>query len=225
MADPLPRLDTVAVIFDLDGTLIDSAADIHATANRVMGEMGHAALSRAEVQAYVGKGVPNLVARLLEHHGQDPAGPLLAPTIARFEAEYLTAHSQTRPYPGVLPALERLAGDGAALGLCTNKPLAPARAVMDHLGLTRHFAAILGGDSLPLRKPDPEHLHATARALDRRKVIFVGDSEVDADTAAAARVPFLLFTEGYRKSPVDRIAHTAAFADWSHLPRLVTDLL
>lgn len=215
-------LSALAIIFDLDGTLIDSAPDIHATANRVMGEMGFAALALAEVQTFVGKGLPNLVARLLERHGEDPAGPRLGPTIARFEAEYLTAHGLTTLYPGTRPALEQLLASGAALGLCTNKPIGPARAVMDHLNLTPLFATLLGGDSLACRKPDPEHLHATARALNRRKALFVGDSEVDADTAKAAGVPFLLFTEGYRKSPVDQIPHSAAFSDWSQFPTLVS---
>jgi phosphoglycolate phosphatase len=158
----------LSVIFDLDGTLIDSVPDIHATANRVMAELGFAPLARAEVQAFVGKGLPNLVARLLERHGQDPSGALHAPTMTRFEAEYLTAHSLTTLYPGVLAALSQLAARGAALGVCTNKPLAPACAVMDHLGLTPFFPTILGGDSLAVRKPHPDHLHATARALGRR---------------------------------------------------------
>ena len=212
----------LSVIFDLDGTLIDSVPDIHATANRVMAELGFAPLARAEVQAFVGKGLPNLVARLLERHGQDPSGTLHAPTMTRFEAEYLTAHSLTTLYPGVLAALSQLAARGAALGVCTNKPLAPARAVMDHLGLTPFFPTILGGDSLAVRKPHPDHLHATARALGRRQSVFVGDSEVDADTARAAGSAFLLYTEGYRKSSVDQIAHSAAFADWADLPGLVT---
>jgi phosphoglycolate phosphatase len=212
----------LSVIFDLDGTLIDSVPDIHATANRVMAELGFAPLARAEVQAFVGKGLPNLVARLLEHHGQDPSGVLHAPTVARFEAEYLTAHSLTTVYPGVLAALSQLAARGAALGVCTNKPLAPACAVMAHLGLTPFLPTILGGDSLAVRKPHPDHLHATARALGRRQSVFVGDSEVDAETALAAGVPFLLYTEGYRKSSLDQIAHSAAFDDWADLPRLVS---
>lgn len=215
-------LTHLSVIFDLDGTLIDSVPDIHATANRVMGELGFAPLARAEVQAFVGKGLPNLVARLLERHGQDPSGALHAPTMTRFEAEYLTAHSMTTLYPGVLTALSQLAARGAALGVCTNKPLAPARAVMDRLGLLAFFSVILGGDSLAVRKPHPDHLHATARALGRSRIIFVGDSEVDAETAHAAGVPFLLYTEGYRKSPLDQIAHNAAFDEWTDLPRLVS---
>jgi ribulose-phosphate 3-epimerase len=108
---PRPRvadLSDVAVIFDLDGTLIDSAPDIHATANRVMADFGFAALSLPQVQQFVGKGLPNLVARLLAHHGQNPAGPLFAPAMARFETEYLSAHGLTTLYPGVLDALQSL---------------------------------------------------------------------------------------------------------------------
>lgn len=212
------------MIFDLDGTLIDSMPDIHATANRVFGAMGFPALSLPQVQAHVGKGLPNLVARLLEHHGEMASGPRFAPTIARFEADYTTAHGLTTLYPGVRPALEALSAAGAALGLCTNKPLAPTLAILNSLGLTAFFGAILGGDSLAVRKPDPEPLHATARALGRGAAVFVGDSEVDAETARAARLPFLLFTEGYRKTPVDRIPHTAAFSDWKALTRLIENL-
>lgn len=217
-------LSHLSVIFDLDGTLIDSMPDIHSTANRVFGAMGFARLTLPEVQAHVGKGLPNLVARLLEHHNQTAAGLLLATTIARFEAGYTSAHDLTMLYPGVCQALTTLAASGAALGLCTNKPLAPTKAILHSLGLTPHFAAILGGDSLATRKPDPEHLFATARLMGRKKVVFVGDSEVDAETAKAANLPFLLFTEGYRKSPVHMIAHKAAFSDWATLPHLVENL-
>lgn len=218
-------LSQVAVIFDLDGTLVDSAPDIHATANRVMTELGFGTLSFDTVQGFVGKGLPNLVARLLETHGAAPEGPLLAPTIARFETEYLTAHGLTTLYPGVLSALGALQSRGAALGLCTNKPMAPTMALLNHLHLKPFFAAILGGDSLPVRKPNPEHLFATARMLSRPKAIFVGDSEVDAETATAAALPFLLFTEGYRKSPANQIAHSAAFARYDQLGELVTALV
>lgn len=221
MAEGLRDLTDIAVIFDLDGTLVDSAPDIHATANRVMADLGFAALSFDTVQGFVGKGLPNLVARLLQTHGADPAGPLLAPTIARFEAEYLTAHGLTTLYPGVRQALIALQSRGAALGLCTNKPIAPTKALLRHLDLTVLFAAVLGGDSLPMRKPDPEHLHATARALGRPKVIFVGDSEVDADTATAAALPFVLFTEGYRKSAIDMIAHAATFDNYAALSGVI----
>lgn len=218
-------LADVAVIFDLDGTLVNSAPDIHATANRVMAGLGFAPLPFATVQDFVGKGLPNLVARLLETHGADPAGALLAPTIQRFEVEYLTAHQLTTLYPGVQAALAALRLRGAALGVCTNKPIAPTMALLDHLAMTPLFGAILGGDSLPCRKPDPEHLLATARHLGRRRVIFVGDSEVDAEAATAAALPFVLFTEGYRKTPVDQIAHTATFSHYNDLSDLISKLI
>lgn len=224
MADLASGMAHVAVIFDLDGTLIDSVPDIHATANRVMAEMGFPPLSRAQVQAFVGKGLPNLVTQLLRHHGADQSDAIHRSTVARFEAEYLHAHSLTTLYPGVIPALETLRAKGAALGLCTNKPIGPTRAILDHLGLSHHFATVFGGDSLPVRKPDPEPLFATARALGRHRVIFVGDSEVDADTATAADLPFLLYTEGYRKTPVTQIRHHKAFDNWAVLPDLVAEL-
>jgi phosphoglycolate phosphatase len=220
----LADLSQTSVIFDLDGTLIDSAPDIHATANRVMAEWGYPALSRAEVQGYVGKGMHHLVACLLTHHGSPAQGPLYDATLARFQTEYLTAHALTTVYPNAQAALATLQAMGARLGICTNKPIAPTLAVLAHLNLTSMFHTILGGDSLPIRKPDPKHLFATARAMGRQRVIFVGDSEVDADTAQAAETPFLLFTEGYRKTPVDQMAHLAAFDDWAKLPELIADL-
>lgn len=213
-------LSQLAVIFDLDGTLIDSVPDIHATVNRVLGAMGLPETGRATVQSFVGNGLPVLIDRLLAHHAH-PASPKdRANLIAAFEADYSARHELTTLYPGVRQALETLTAQGAALGICTNKPIGPARAILDHLVLSPLFAAVLGGDSLAVRKPDPEHLLVTARALGRPKAIFVGDSEVDAATAKAAGVPFLLYTEGYRKSPVDSIAHDTAFADWTDLPGL-----
>jgi len=114
---------------------------------------------------------------------------------------------------------------GHALGVCTNKPAEPARAVLAHLGLLDRFAVVVGGDSLPVTKPDPAPLRAALEALPPGAAVFVGDSEVDAETARAAGVPFLLFTEGYRKSPISALPHAAAFAHWGALPGLVARVL
>lgn len=207
-----------AVIFDLDGTLIDSAAQIHATTNTVLAGIGLGPTDRATVQSFVGNGLPTLIDRLLAHHATPLSPQARADLIATFEADYSANHGLTVLYPGVRKALEALRSQGAALGICTNKPITPTHAILDHLALTPLFGAILGGDSLPTRKPDPAPLLATAQALHRPTAVFVGDSEVDAETARAAGLPFLLFTEGYRKSPVAAIPHSAAFADWSDLP-------
>jgi phosphoglycolate phosphatase len=213
--------DMVSVIFDLDGTLIDSVADIHAAVNRLLAEQGLAPLSRAVVQGFVGNGVPVLMERLLRAVGLPEGTAQQAGLTARFLEIYETAHDLTTVYPGVEAALELLLRDGHPLGLCTNKPLGPTRAVLRRLGLERFFAVIVAGDSLAERKPHPAPLWAAVRDLGGGPAVFVGDSEVDAETAMAADVPFLLFTRGYRKSAVEAIAHRAAFDDFAALPDLI----
>lgn len=213
------------LIFDLDGTLIDSAPDIHAASNTVLAEEGLAPMTLPEVRSFIGHGVPHLVACLLTAAGQDPAGPRHARLLARFTEIYEEAVNLTLPYPGVVAALEKLAADGHRLGLCTNKPLAPARAVLRHLDLLRFFAVVHGGDSHPLKKPDPAPLLAALAALGGGTALYIGDSEVDAECARRAGLSFALFTEGYRKAPVESLPHAAAFADFADLPALVAGLL
>lgn len=214
-----------AVVFDLDGTLIDSAPDIHAASNALLAEDGLPALTFDQIRSFIGKGVPQLVTRILETIGDDPTGPRHAALVHRFETRYETAVGLTLPYPGVVAALDRLAERGFVLGVCTNKPAAPARAVLAHLGLLNRFAAILGGDSLAVRKPDPAPLFATIAALGAvpERCLYVGDSEVDAETAMRAGIPFALYTEGYRKTPVAELPHRFAFGDFSRLPALAAE--
>lgn len=218
------RTDVAAVVFDLDGTLIDSAPDIHAASNRVLAEQGFAPLTFGQVRSFIGKGVPHLIERLLEASGDDPKGPRHAAMMARFVEGYETAVGLTVIYPGVVAALERLAAEGHRLGICTNKPFGPTMAVLDHLNLTRFFPVVAGGDSLAVRKPDPAPLVHVMERLGGGPAIYIGDSEVDAETAQRAGVPFLLYTEGYRKSPVDALPHAHAFSDWARVPGLVSDL-
>lgn len=216
-SDTLP-----AIVFDLDGTLIDSVGDIHANLNRVLTERGLRPLSRARVQSFVGNGVPTLIRRTMDHLGLDPADR--ADLTARFLHLYENDLTLTKPYPGVIAALEALRAAGHPLGICTNKPEAPTKAILDHLDLARFFPVVIGGDSLPQRKPDPAPLLATAKAIGRT-ILFVGDSEVDCETAQAAAVPFLLYTRGYRKSPVSALPHRAKFNAFTRLPGLVEKLL
>jgi phosphoglycolate phosphatase len=210
-----------AVIFDLDGTLVDSAPDIHASVNRMLQAEGEEALAFEMVKRFIGNGVPTLIERVMAARGRAGAA-VHARWLARFMADYEAGSADlTRPYPGVIEALSGLAALGHDLGICTNKPERPARHVLQAFGMEGFFPVVVGGDSLPLRKPDPAPLRAAAAALGAGPVIFVGDSEVDAETAAAAGVPFLLFTEGYRKSPVEAIAHAARFDSFATLPDLV----
>lgn len=211
------------IVFDLDGTLIDSAPDIHGIANTVLDHEGLEPITLDEARDFIGNGASVFVARMrairgIADHDHDR---LLASFIARYD----DAVTLTRPYPNVETALQRLVDAGHTLGICTNKPLRPCKAVLAHLRLDRFFRTFWGGDSLPVHKPDPAPLIAAFAALPDGPEIYVGDSGVDAETAVRAKVSFLLFTEGYRKLPVAEMPHTAAFSDFADLPALVDRVL
>ena len=210
-----------ALIFDLDGTLIDSAPAIFKVSNDVLSARGYAALSLAQIRSFVGQGAPHLVRCLLRTAGQDPEGPLFADLYQDLVRRYETEVEGNTLYPGVLDALARLKAMGCAMAITTNKPLLPAIAAVRHVGLEPFFPVLLGGDSLPTRKPDPEMVHEAQRRLGGQKALYIGDSEIDAQTAAHAGLPFLIYTEGYRKTPVEDLPHAAKFNDFSLLPGIV----
>lgn len=211
------------IVFDLDGTLIDSAPDIHGIANRLLAAEGKPAISLAQARDFIGNGASVFVQKMRAANGiPDSEHDRL---LSAFIAAYDDAVHLTVPYPGVRETLEALRGQGHALGVCTNKPLRPTRAVLAHLGLDCFFDVVLGGDSLPVHKPNPAPLKAAFDALPDGREIYVGDSEVDAETARRAEVPFLLFSEGYRKTPVDQIPHRQAFSRFDQLTPLIDNLL
>ena len=213
------------VVFDLDGTLIDSAPDIHACVNAVLRLRGVRPLTLDQVRGFVGGGVDLLWRRVIGATGlpTDAHRDL----VASFMTRYHEATGLTRLYPNVIEALGILADRGYPLGICTNKPLGPTRAVLEHLGIDRLFGVVIGGDSLPQKKPDPAPLRAAFAALGadpaQPRGIFVGDSEYDAETAQSTGVPMLLFTRGYRKAGIDELVHHAAFDDFQKLPLLVEE--
>ncbi len=211
------------IVFDLDGTLIDSAPDIHGIANALLLVEGHEPLSLAQARDFIGNGANVFVQKMRIARGIDETEQdrLLASFIDRYD----DAVDLTVTYPGVETALKALHGKGYSLGICTNKPVRPTKAVLNHLGLAHYFSTVWGGDSLPVHKPDPTPLNAAFDALPAGAELFVGDSDVDAETAQRAMVPFLLFTEGYRKSPVDDLPHTASFSQFGQLPDLVENLV
>lgn len=208
------------IVFDLDGTLIDSAADIAAAANATLAEVGAPPLSVEEARGFVGAGAVIFVERMARARQIADAASL----VPSFVHHYARAVAQTEIYPGVEATLAQLKARGHRLALCTNKPQQPTQAVLAHLGWEAMFDAVFTGDSLPVRKPDPAPLLAALEALGDGLAIYVGDGEVDAQTAQSAGVPFLIFTQGYRTTPVEELVHTAAFDHWDEVLDLVAGL-
>ncbi len=213
------------VVFDLDGTLIDSAPDIHATVNAVLRLHHVRPLTLDQVRSFIGGGVDLLWRRVIA--ATDLPIEAHRDLVASFMTRYHAATALTRLYPNVTEALGTLADRGYPLGICTNKPLGPTRAILDHFGITGLFRVIIGGDSMAQKKPDPAPLRAAFQALGgdpaRLRALYVGDSEFDAECAANTGVPFLIYTHGYRKSAIEDMAFTASFDDYAQLPLLVED--
>ena len=180
-----------AVLFDLDGTLIDSRRDLAGAVNSLLVEVGLEPLPERTVLDQVGRGARSLVRRSLDL--ADPEGRVGREEglLRRFLGHYLGRLLEaTVPYPGVVAGLERLQAAGMPMAVVTNKPEAPARTILDGLDLARFFPVVLGGDSLPTRKPEPEMLQVAAHRLGvpLPRCWMIGDSDVDLDAARRAGV-------------------------------------
>lgn len=214
---PLP------VVFDLDGTLIDSAPDIHACANAVLRENGARMLSLPQVRSFMGGGVEMLWQKII--HALDLAPARHRDLVAAFMARYHDTTRLTRLLPGAAEALGLLADRGHPLGICTNKPLLPTESILDHFGIRQLFGVVVAGDTQPQKKPDPAPLRAAFQALgsdpQTPEGVFVGDSEFDAACAQALPIRFLIYSHGYRKTPLENLSWHAKFDEFVELPGLV----
>ena len=197
------------IIFDLDGTLVDTAGDLTASLNHALGVLGRPAIDPSDVRAMVGHGARKLLERgLVATGGMTP--DLVEAGVRPFLDHYAANIAvQSRPFDGVEQALAALEADGLALAICTNKPVALAKALVAELGWAGRFRALLGADSRPWKKPDPRHLTDTLAEAGGRAAIFVGDSRTDADTARAAGVPLVLVSFGYSTDPVETLGADA----------------
>lgn len=194
---PLAPFGRHILVFDLDGTLIDSAPDIAAAVNALFGELGLPEVAVADIRRWIGDGAPKLLERALAHVG---ARQTSAELFQRFSVHYgENTIGRTTLYPGVEDALRELAAAGCRMGVCTNKPYAPTRSILAAFGLDRHFGAVIGGDSLPQRKPEPEPLWEVIHRLGGtpQQAVLVGDSAVDLACAEAAGVPAIIIPSGY----------------------------
>ena len=210
------------VVFDLDGTLIDSAPDMHRAVNLMLADMGCPPLSLPEIRTMVGDGASALIARALAARQCVTADPTKA--LAQFLEHYEANPTACTPtFPGVPETLERLQAFGLTLAICTNKPTRLTHMILERLGINRFFVRVIAGDTLPFRKPDPRALIEVLNVFGTppAAAIMVGDSEVDAATAHAANVPFILMTYGYHRGPIDGISSIATLDHFAELATLL----
>lgn len=193
-----------AIAFDLDGTLVDTAPDLAGAMNEVLRHFGRAEVPTEAVRDMVGHGARRTIEKGLALTGGGSEAMLDegVPIFLDHYSENICAHS--RPWEGVEDALDRLSGS-AVLSVCTNKPVRLAEKLIAELGWSDRFGAILGADSLDVKKPDPRHLTETVARSggDVKRAAYVGDSSVDARAAAAARIPCILVSFGYRDGPLE----------------------
>jgi phosphoglycolate phosphatase len=213
------------LVFDLDGTLVDSVPDLRAALNEMLRERGCPPLSLPQVKRMVGDGAPAMVARALAASGSDPAE---APAVlARFLEIYeANAVRLTRPYPGVEETLIALRRRGYRTAICTNKPQRATIAVVEGLGFLPLFDAIAGGDRFRVRKPDPGHLLGLIGELGGSvaATTMVGDNENDAAAARAAGVRLVLMRYGYARVDPRSLAADALLDHFSELPQALESL-
>lgn len=202
-----------SIIFDLDGTLIDSAPDIHAAVNRVLVERDLPEIDLPTLKSFVGNGAMVLMEQCIRRQSGNASPAELQQALSRFLEVYADEPAgRTGLYSGVREGIRQLAERGYRLGICTNKPEGLTRTILRNLNLADAFEAVVGGDTLPTRKPDPAGLLLAIESLgtSQSEAVFVGDSEVDAATAASAGVRLALFTYGYRRGPIEAMPHWLA---------------
>jgi phosphoglycolate phosphatase len=213
----MPALPFDLVAFDLDGTLADTAPDIAAAINRMLADFGRAPLAEAEIRPLIGDGARNLLRKAMAARG--PVSEALLDEAHPRYLDHYAAHicDGTLPFPHAEQAMDALAAQGVRLAVCTNKVTRMTGLLLDALGWTGRFAAVVCGDTLPVFKPDPATLQETIRLAGGGRGVLVGDSMVDAETARAAGTPFVAVSFGFRDRPLDALGADAVIDSYRDL--------
>jgi phosphoglycolate phosphatase len=210
-----------AVIFDVDGTLLDTAPDLCGTLNALLAEHGRTPMPLDRLRPMIGDGAAKMVERGFAASGSVPVD--FAGLVRRFIEIYEgRIADETQPFPGVVACLDRLRAAGMRLGVCTNKTTRLTDTLLQALGLTPYFAAVVGGDG-PARKPDPRHILAVTERLGVQpaRAVMIGDSINDVAAAKAADIRVVAVTFGYTVTPASELGADALVDHFDELPRLL----
>jgi phosphoglycolate phosphatase len=216
------------VVFDLDGTLVDTAPDLIGALNVILGKDGIRELPLATARNLIGGGARKLIERGLEVAGRDCTVAEIDRMMKDFIAYYADhIADMSQPFEGLEQALDELAAKGAAFAVCTNKLEWLSKLLMDRLNLSHRFAAICGADTFGIAKPDPSFLRQTvARAGgNMASTIMVGDAGPDVGVARRASVPVIGVTFGYTETPIAELKPDRVISRMSDLPQAVNELL
>jgi phosphoglycolate phosphatase len=220
---PLPE----TIIFDLDGTLVDTAPDLTAALNAVMRSLGRRQVPLNDVRHMVGRGARHLIERAMEATGAPAKQSDLDDLVRRFIVHYDANIAETsRPFERAETVTRQLRDRGHKLGICTNKPEALSLKLIGELRLRELFPVILGADSRPYKKPDPRHLFDTIQALGGTpaSAVLIGDSETDVKTARAANVPVIVVSFGYTEIPPHDLGADAVIDHFDALEQALNGL-
>ncbi len=223
----MPKQVPPLIVFDLDGTLVDSAPDLVDALNVVLAREGVAPVPLDRARKFVGRGGRVLIRLGLEAQGAQVSDARLEEMFAAFLAQY-EAHisEKSLPYPGVIQALDRLAAAGHILAVCTNKYEVPAKMLLRDLGLAPYFATIVGADTFEVSKPNGAVLRLTAERAggDPTRSILIGDTATDVATARNAGLPVVCVDFGYAPEPVADLAPDRIISHFDQLPDAVVAL-
>ena len=217
----------LTVVFDLDGTLVDTAPDLIETLNVVLARQGLPPVAYTEARSMIGGGARKMIENGLKLEGRHLADRLVDGMFKEFIDHY-AAHiaDRSQPFPGLEQALDHLAADGCRLAVCTNKLEGLSRLLLGALGLTPRFAAICGQDTFQIQKPDPEILRRTIGAAggELSRAIMVGDSGTDIATARAAGIPVVAVDFGYSETPIQELGPDRLISHFDKLPAAILEV-
>lgn len=217
-----------AIVFDLDGTLVDTAPDLLASLNWVLTQAGHKQVVPSQLRHLVGHGVRFLFERAFAETGTPVAPDHLEVLGDRFLSHYrANIARESVPFDGVPETLSGLAREGFGLGVCTNKPHDLTELLLAELDLKKFFPAVIGTGKTPYNKPDARHVLDVIAELSgaRERAVMVGDSPVDVAAAKAAGIPVIAMAYGYTPVPVEKLGADAVALSFAELPGLISTLL